>query len=64
MEPVLAAFVVMTTAGLLGWTLYDFLNALCSEDEGAKSTPLGQSPSWEIVKQAVVRPQHLGANVM
>jgi hypothetical protein len=33
MEPVIAALVVVITAGLLGWTLYNFVDRLWSRDD-------------------------------
>ena len=33
MEPVIAALVVVVTAGLLGWTLYSFVDQLLSRDD-------------------------------
>ena len=33
MEPIIAALVVVITAGLLGWTLYSFVDQLLSRDE-------------------------------
>jgi hypothetical protein len=33
MEPVIAALVVIVTAGLLGWTLHNFIDQLLSGDD-------------------------------
>jgi len=33
MEPVIAALVVVVTAGLLGWTLSSFVDRLWSKDD-------------------------------